>query len=269
MHLSWREGDDALGTLFYIHGLGESGQCFAKLAEHPGLRRWSHLVPDLVGYGNSPPADNPPTLTQHAARLAALLAEEHPAPVVVVGHSMGGVIGTILAEEAPGTVGAFINVEGNISGEDTFLSKLIANLGEQEGPEVGLERFITSQRADDDSVIAGYLDRVAQCDPRTLFRNACELVEASEEGSLALRFASLDRPVAFIYGDSEKGLSGLSVTRLRKVGVEPRPIAQVGHWPFLEEPDAFAAVVGAFLDGLGSPHRLPVKGRAGGGEQSG
>ncbi len=47
MHLRRKEGEDPLGTLFYIHGMGESGRCFMNLAEL--VQELSKAVGDVVG----------------------------------------------------------------------------------------------------------------------------------------------------------------------------------------------------------------------------
>ena len=100
--------------LVWIHGLGEASICFDDvIARMPG---WTHVLPDLPGYGRSPWPDEPPSLDALADQLAAWLGTSAP---VVIGHSMGGVLALMLAERAP--VRAIVNVEGNISrGDCTF-----------------------------------------------------------------------------------------------------------------------------------------------------
>ena len=43
-----------LGTILYIHGLGESGLSLEGIARRSELAGWRHLLPDLPGYGRSP-----------------------------------------------------------------------------------------------------------------------------------------------------------------------------------------------------------------------
>jgi pimeloyl-ACP methyl ester carboxylesterase len=81
------------GTLLLLHGLGLNGAAWrgvvAQLTDWPGRI----LVPDLRGHGRSPHG-GPYSLGQHAADLAQIIGN---GPVIIAGHSMGGMIGLVLA----------------------------------------------------------------------------------------------------------------------------------------------------------------------------
>jgi len=89
-------GPTASPALLWVHGLGESGLCFEAIARHPALGAWRHLVPDLPGYGRSAWPPEPLPLDAQADALAAWLEARGEAAVVVVGHSLGGVIGGLV-----------------------------------------------------------------------------------------------------------------------------------------------------------------------------
>jgi pimeloyl-ACP methyl ester carboxylesterase len=82
-------------TLVLLHGLAANGAVWGPLVERLRPRFAGRiLVPDLRGHGRSPHAAHY-GYGQHAADIAELLA---PAEAVhVVGHSMGGVVGLVLA----------------------------------------------------------------------------------------------------------------------------------------------------------------------------
>jgi pimeloyl-ACP methyl ester carboxylesterase len=94
----WAEAgglDGSAPTLVLLHGLSATGEVWAGLR---GLLdgRWQGrwLVPDLRGHGRSSHAAAY-SFGQHAADVAALLRPGER--LVVVGHSMGGVVGLALA----------------------------------------------------------------------------------------------------------------------------------------------------------------------------
>lgn len=92
----WESG--AGRPLLAIHGLGGSGRYWQRLADRIG-DRFRVIAPDLAGFGASDkPSDPSYDLAFHLANLDAAL-EGIPGPVVVAGHSLGGVIGAFWAAE--------------------------------------------------------------------------------------------------------------------------------------------------------------------------
>ena len=90
----------------WLHGLGEQSASFDAIARHPRLAGYTHVLPDLPGYGRSPWPDPDPTGRDSLARLASHLARwladrESAEPPVLVGHSMGGVLALLVAERIP------------------------------------------------------------------------------------------------------------------------------------------------------------------------
>ena len=142
MFLRSLPADESLGTLLYIHGLGESGLCFEGSMTHPSLGRWRSLVPDLPSYGKSAWTSEPLSVEGHAEHLEGLLRARGSEPVVVIGHSMGGVIGTLLSERAPELVRAFVNVEGNISLGDCGFSSRAARYSPGEWLDRGADEVL-------------------------------------------------------------------------------------------------------------------------------
>src|SRR5579859_5118280 len=85
-------------VLLLRHGLGATGDVFQGwrpllATRWPG--RW--LAPDLPGHGGSPPLPSY-TFDTLAAAVAGLIAAG--TPTVVLGHSLGGVVGLALAGHA-------------------------------------------------------------------------------------------------------------------------------------------------------------------------
>ncbi|MFI7122912.1 alpha/beta fold hydrolase [Amycolatopsis sp. NPDC049868] len=97
-------------AVLLLHGLGATGAVWDGLMRQPGYR-W--LAPDLPGHGASP----------HSAHysfggLAAAVADALPerGPLLVIGHSLGGVVGLALASgwfgvEVTGLLAVGVKVE--------------------------------------------------------------------------------------------------------------------------------------------------------------
>ncbi len=249
MFLRSLPAEEPLGTLLYIHGLGESGLCFEGSMTHPSLRRWHSLVPDLLGYGKSAWTPEPLSVAGHAERLEELLRVRGSEPVVVIGHSMGGVIGTLLCERAPERVRAFVNVEGNISLGDCGFSSRAARFSPAEWLDHGADQVldeILALETETKKVVRAYAASIGMCDPRVFHRNSDDLVELSACRELASRLAALEPPSLFVYG-SPRGLCGRSLDLLEREDVPAVGIPDTGHWPFLDAPDLFARELAGFL----------------------
>ena len=105
---SWpSHGDPVLA----IHGITSSSRAWPFVAE--ALDK-PILAPDLRGRGRSNLLPGPAGLSQHAEDCAAVLEAVAGGPVVVVGHSMGGFIATVLAAGRPDLVRALVLVDGGL-----------------------------------------------------------------------------------------------------------------------------------------------------------
>lgn len=246
-----RQGTAPQPTLLYIHGLGESGLCFEGIMTHPRLRDFHHLAPDLPGYGKTPWPPRVPDLQEHALTLEGWIRGRDPGPLIVVGHSMGGVIGQLLCEASPELVRGFVDVEGNLSIDDCSHSAKIAAYEEQEF--VSRARFsyyeALYQSGREDPALQTYYASTRMCDPRVLHRNAHELVELSRGEGLASRLAALEVPRVYLLGEP-RGTAERSQALLRQAGIEPRSVGPAGHWPFLDQPEDFVGELLSFLEAL-------------------
>jgi pimeloyl-ACP methyl ester carboxylesterase len=84
-----------------VHGLGVSSRYFHPLAAELARRGHVFLV-DLPGYGAAPDPRRDVTLADHAGAVAAMIHESGIAAPVLVGHSMGANIVSLMAERDPG-----------------------------------------------------------------------------------------------------------------------------------------------------------------------
>lgn len=245
LHWRRRSNEGAKGTVLYIHGLGESGLCFESLMTDPRLQEWNHLVPDLPGYGKTPWCDEPLGLPDFASCLAELLPKWTDGRVVVVGHSMGGVIGTLLAEQLAGSAAeldGFVNVEGNISMGDCGFSAKAMGHSLDAWLDSGYGNLLEQIQTMDEpaSINRAYGASAMLADPRAFHRNSRELVQLSVTEELAPRMAALPGVQLFAYG-APRGLASRSVELLAQHDIPSHGIEDTGHWFYLEQQDAFVA----------------------------
>lgn len=236
-------------ALVYIHGLGESGLCFERFAHHPALAAYRHVIPDLPGYGRSAWTPRVASLAEHADAIAAWLsARGEPAPIVV-GHSMGGVIGVLLAEQHPHAAGAFVNIEGNVSIGDCTGSAVAAAQTLLELVGGGFDRFRDETYAAGaaDRARRGYYASMRLADPRAFHAHAQELVALSRDEGMAARLAAIAAKRKLLYIAGVPG--GAAARTLELLAERAIPTVQIdgaGHWPFVDDPGAVAAAISRF-----------------------
>ena len=224
--------------LVWIHGLGESSTSFEPAVAELG--EFSHVLVDLPGYGRSawPEGDVAMGLDAVADHLAAWLGE----PRFVIGHSMGGVLATMIAERGKAT--AIVNIDGNVSrGDCTFSGQAIA-WSEAEFVDHGFAELRAKVYADGlaEPPLRGYAAAMTFASPRMFYRHASDLVALSQTESMAPRLAALRVPALFVAGVPngicEASRALLDRTRARWIGIEP-----AGHWVYLDQRERFASAI--------------------------
>jgi pimeloyl-ACP methyl ester carboxylesterase len=229
--------------ILWIHGLGEWSLSFDPLAAHAAFAGFSHVLPDLPGYGRSPWPDAPDDLERLADRLAAWIGARRPA---LIGHSMGGVLATLVAERVP--VRAVVNVDGNLSRGDCTFSARAAAFSHDDFVAGGFAaiRADTYERGVATLPLRGYHAAISTASPTVFHHHALQLIAMSEPELLVTRLARLTMPVLFVAGVPD-GICAHSRALLDQHGVRWIGLAPAGHWVFLDQLDAFAAAVASFL----------------------
>jgi len=74
-------------------------------------------------------------------------------------------------------------------------------------------------------------------------------VALSGSGELAGRLGSLKVPAYYVWGDPG-GTGEYSLGLLRAQGVPLASVRNAGHWPFIDQPDAFAEAILGMIGSL-------------------
>jgi pimeloyl-ACP methyl ester carboxylesterase len=96
-----------MSTFLLIHGAWHGGWCWRKVV--PLLEAKGHrtIAPDLPGHGEDKTPTESVTLQSYANRISEIAAKQSE-PVILVGHSMGGVAITQAAENCPEKIRALV-----------------------------------------------------------------------------------------------------------------------------------------------------------------
>jgi len=223
-------------TFLCIHGAWQGGWVWQRVV--PLLEAAGHMVvaPDLAGCGarwSVEPAGI--SLSTHSAEIAARIAAS-PEPVVLIGHSYGGMVITGAADRAPGRLAGLIYLDAFVpahgtSAFDAFDEAGRATCLRRAARDRGL--FMAPTRAAAFNVNA---DDQAMVDQRTRpFPLACFLEAISLTG------AGAQLPAAYLLATGWATSFAETAARCRtKAGwmVEETPL---GHQMMLDDPGFLAA----------------------------
>ena len=114
--INFAVGPDNGPPLVLLHGLGRRWQVFDPLI--PALsKNWHIYAPDLRGHGKSTHVPGGYRGRHYAQDIVTFLEKHVPAPAIIFGHSLGGMIALWVAAHYPSRVG------GLILGDSMLLAK--------------------------------------------------------------------------------------------------------------------------------------------------
>ncbi|MCP4546464.1 MAG: alpha/beta hydrolase [bacterium] len=200
-------------SILLLHGLGDSSLAFEEIFTFAGFESFNLLAPDLPGFGESAQlVGKAPTFDEIVAMLGELLTRFGGDEVLLIGHSLGGGLGSLLcAADGEERIKGYINVEGNLTHADLFLSGQAVAHDKIDDFHDWFDRVFRRERkwrilGRNSRSTRRYFKSLAGCNPDVFLAMSHELVERggpSEEhpvSELADLYLSLTLPRLFCYG---------------------------------------------------------------------
>ncbi len=241
-----------------IHGWGGSGRYWRGTVER--LRdRFSLIVPDLPGVGRSLPVRRAFDMPAQVAAIEALLAHLGHARVQLVGHSMGGGLAILLAARRPELVERLVLTAISLfrnDAERAFFQQITSVAGalmRLRGRWMAEIPFLARQfgarffyRIPNDAALlkAGFLDYL-EMDHDTAVASA----RSAADQAIDAAARAIQAPTLLVAARQDQVMPPRNVpyTLAAIPGSHVHWIEQCGHFPMLEHPDEYAAVVREFL----------------------
>lgn len=235
-------GDPSGEGLLMLHGWGQSSLSFVGAA---GIleERFRVLTPDLPGFGFSEPPPEAWGSTDYARVVAELIKAAGFESVDALGHSRGGTIALALATEYPELVRKLVIVASPI----LLLPPEpgVRRAGLRYSMVRGAARLVPPLRQ---RMLSWGRNRFGSADYRAAGPLRPTLVRVvNEDWRSAL--PSINVPVLLIWGSEDTEVP----LRVAEEAMELLPDARLmtldgaGHFPFLDQTEAFAEAVTAFL----------------------
>ena len=260
-------------TVLLLHGKNFSGYYWERVIHLLASRGFRVVAPDQIGFGLSSRPDIHYSFHQLAATTKALLDHLGIARVVVVGHTMGGMLATRFTLMYPGTVEKLV-LEDPIGLEDYRTFVPYASIEELYKNELNAtyESFLNYQRSYYTSWKPEYEPYVRDQAwvlatgeyPRAALASALTS-EMIYEQPVCYEFSRIAVPTLLIIGREDRTVPGkarLSPEMKAIAGDYPKlgkktqemirgsklvEVPGAGHIPHIERPDAFDTALLAFL----------------------
>ena len=233
-------------AVLYLQGLGCSKDDFIGATNIRELQSYTLAAFDFPGCGNSPYPENMTLGIDDLVEITDIVVSRlNLGDFAVIGHSMGGLVALLYAEEHGEQVKGFINVEGNLASEDCFFSRKVANYGSTGFTKEVLKNYQQKLAQSDNKGSREFAKALQSASEKALFYYASPLVDYSDNGNLIPRFTGLEIPKLFVYGSENRWLS--YIPRLEDSGCEVVEIPDSGHFPGYDNPQAYYQVISDFI----------------------
>lgn len=252
-------------TLLFVHGLGESGLCFVEAFSCGLFPDFNLIVPDMAGYGRSSRAINGDySFATQIGRLRELISILGVGEVTLIGHSLGGILGTLwAARDRERLIRRLVNVEGNLTATDAAFSRRAVSAFEELQGDFGrwrvwfLSEFthLVLDQLGARASIKRYYASLLFARPEPFLANSLEIMERSRTGQDGVSevgrvYNSLVIPRIYFWG--AESLSEKTKDFLESEGLLNRGFSGAGHWPMIDVSEEFYQALADFLE---SPYR--------------
>lgn len=232
-------------TLLFIHGLGDSGLAFLEAFYHPSLKNFNIIVPDLLGFGkSSSPVNDDYTFESQISRIFHLVEELNLNEIILVGHSMGGDIGTMMCrKDRKHQIRAFVNIEGDLTEGDRFITTE-ARKAEKGGiflhwlRHIYPNKIILHDWAEMGAARLRYRKSLFYCNPRAFINSVEEIYKINGNlpnekfAKIAQSFSEINVPKFYCWGS--KSLSKCSRNYLRRSTFPNLRFDGAFHWIMID-----------------------------------
>lgn len=248
-----------------VHGWSSSWYAMSPLM---GIlaQRFRVIAVDLPGYGESPPFLLRATIPAYVDLLADLIVDLTKDPVILVGHSMGGMISITLALRYPALVERMVLISPTISGHlSNYINVVVSPITLME--RFGLGSLLVSAF---ERTLVGLTDRIMrpasfaersgitneehkrlQADVRRpgQGRARAECFFAMRANNLSGKLENIQVPALILWGaeDNTVPLRDTGIVADEWPQADLRILPKAGHWPHFEQADATRRQVAAYM----------------------
>jgi len=235
--------------LVFLHGAGHQAGTWLQSVRALAAR-YTLVIPDLAGHGESAPATGPIQAADIVGGLEAVISSQAQGrPVTLIGNSLGAWMAMVLATRHPAWVARIIAVNGGpLTGSNSDVRMLPTTREEARATMAQLRD--ASSPAIPDHVLDDLVRR-SRTGPFARF-----VASAASMGDWVLTEAqvgTIQAPVRLVWGESDRFMPRTYAERMLAVLPDAQLIAldRCGHVPQQEAPERFLAALEQALHDAG------------------
>lgn len=242
--------DYAYADFWLLHGYTECADSLNSIFNNAFLTsQFNIYAPDLPGFGASELKPKHKDLTEVTQTLLQTIRQySSHRPIVLLGHSLGGIIATLLASQLTNRIIMFFNVEGLLV-EDTVNARSLTRAHNFSNAKGYVDYMCTNlaEPAKNNRYIQRFINNIQASDPEILHAWAKSATRLLAHNRIKKLYSSLDCPTLYIQG--ERPLARLEAQYLAKYCDSHRytTVKSTGHWPMLERPNQFWQLIASYL----------------------
>lgn len=242
------KGSNQKYDLWFLHGLGESGLSFKESFEIESLREFNLFVPDCPGFGASPYDKNRADLLKIVDPITeAINSLSGAKPIVIIGHSMGNVLGLEIARALDNRLAGFVNIEGNLLKQGCSISQKASAHDTAAAYYRLVSRSLSIHNKQSDDLLRYYAS-FRFCHEDAFWKWAKTGYSLTGEDLSAKKYRDLACPKIYYYGD--KSLHPDSRQFLKDNDLATEIFLKSDHWPMITETAKFYSSLTQFLSTL-------------------
>jgi pimeloyl-ACP methyl ester carboxylesterase len=232
-------------TYVLVHGAWLSSWCWDGVKTRLEAHGAKVVVPDLIAHGADKSPVSAATLDAYIAQIADVVSAQGQ-PVVLVGHSMGGVVISGVAEKVPDHISKLVYLAAYLleDGQSIMDASKFAD-DSQAAPNFEFAPDYSTAAIKHDALVAVFAADAPAADQALLLERARPEPLAPFQGKLALSAARYGKvPRAYIETSQDRVIT----PKAQAVMLEATPTPVIAtlptsHTPFFADPDATAKAI--------------------------